>query len=60
MNVNIYFLDSTEYNFNSKFTNELDAVDDAIKNARHDGNTAPVMFYQSTPSDLESVICSHS
>ena len=60
MNVNIYFLDSTEYNFNSKFNNELDAVDDAIKNARNDGNESPVMFYQSTPSNLKSVVSSHA
>lgn len=60
MDIKINFLDGTVKNYKSDKASELDSVNEAIIAARKEGIESPVLFYDLTPSNLESVIDSHA
>ena len=60
MDIKINFLDGTVRSYKSDKASELDSVDEAIRSARNEGIESPVLFYDSAPSNLKSIINSHA
>lgn len=60
MEVKINFLDGSNFDFKSNVDDELKSVDLAIRSARKSGIESPVLCYDLSPSDLESIINPHA
>ncbi len=60
MEINIKFLDGYLFNYGSNKSDEIEAVDEAIKAARKDGITSEILFYDLPPTNLKTVVGSHT